>query len=49
MPKVVGGISTSLNYKDFYLDATIDFRIGGDVLNLPYQYMTELGIRLYIG
>lgn len=44
MPKVVGGISTSLNYKDFYLDATIDFRIGGDVLNLPYQYMTELGI-----
>ena len=44
MPKVVGGFSTSLNYKDFYLDATIDFRIGGDVMNLPYQYMTELGI-----
>lgn len=44
MPKIVGGVSTSLNYKNFYLDATIDFRIGGDVLNLPYQYMAELGI-----
>ncbi|MDD2951743.1 MAG: SusC/RagA family TonB-linked outer membrane protein [Parabacteroides sp.] len=44
MPKVVGGFGTSLSYKDFYLDATFDFRFGGDVLNLPYQYMSELGI-----
>ena len=44
MPKLTGGISTSLSYKDFTLDATVDFRIGGYVLNLPYQYMMELGI-----
>lgn len=43
MPKVVGGLSTSLSYKNLYLDATIDFRFGGDVLNLPYQYMSQIG------
>lgn len=43
MPKLVGGFSTSLSYKNFFMDATIDFRIGGDVLNKPYQYMSALG------
>lgn len=43
MPKLVGGFSTSLTYKSFTLDATIDYRIGGDVLNLPYQYMMDAG------
>lgn len=44
MPKVVGGLSTSLSYKNIFLDATFDFRFGGDVLNIPYQYMAETGI-----
>lgn len=43
MPKLVGGLSTSVTYKNWYLDASIDFRIGGDVMNKPYQYMSELG------
>lgn len=43
MPKLTGGISSSLSYKSFTLDATVDFRIGGSVLNLPYQYMREIG------
>lgn len=43
MPKATGGFSTSLSYKNFALDATIDYRIGGDVLNLPYQYMMAVG------
>lgn len=43
MPKLVGGLSSSLSYKGFTLDATMDFRLGGSVLNLPYQYMMEIG------
>lgn len=43
MPKVVGGFSTSLSYKNVFLDASIDFRFGGDVLNRGYQYMAQLG------
>lgn len=43
MPKVVGGFSTSLTYKNFRLDVTTDFRIGGDVWNTGYQYMMEIG------
>jgi len=43
MPDAVGGISTSLSYKNIFLDATVDYRIGGDVLNQPYQYMMEIG------
>ncbi len=43
MPKAIGGINSSLSYKGFNLDATLDFRIGGYVMNTPYQYMTEIG------
>lgn len=43
MPKVVGGISSSLTYKNFRLDVTTDFRIGGSVWNPAYQYMMEVG------
>lgn len=43
MPKVTGGVSTSLSYKNFFLDATLDFRIGGAVVNTPYQYMMGRG------
>lgn len=43
MPDAVGGISTSLSYKNVFLDMSLDFRIGGDVLNTPYQYMMSRG------
>lgn len=43
MPKAIGGIGTSFNYKNFFVDATVDFRIGGAVLNQPYQYMMNIG------
>lgn len=43
MPNATGGISTNLSYKNFFLDALFDFRIGGDVLNVPYQYMMGRG------
>jgi len=43
MPKATGGFGASLSYKNFSLDMTFDYRIGGDVLNLPWQYMMAVG------
>ena len=44
MPKLVGGFGTSLSYKNLTLDLTFDFRVGGDMLNLPWQYYMDTGI-----
>lgn len=44
MPKLVGGFGTSLTWKNFTLDMAFDFRIGGDVINLPWQYYMDTGI-----
>jgi hypothetical protein len=43
MPKVTGGFGLSTNWKGIFLDAMFDFRIGGAVLNTPYQYMMGIG------
>jgi TonB-linked SusC/RagA family outer membrane protein len=44
MPDATGGFGTSLSYKNWFLDAVFDFRIGGDIVNTPYQYMMGQGI-----
>lgn len=44
MPKGVGGFSANLRWKQLFLDATFDFRIGGDVLNQYWQYAMETGV-----
>ena len=43
MPDFTGGFGTSLSYKNWALDMSFDFRIGGDVLNQPWQYMMDAG------
>ena len=43
MPKLTGGFATSVGYKNFFLDASLDFRIGGAVFNMPYQFMMGRG------
>ncbi len=43
MPKFTGGFGTSLSWKNLTLDVTFDFRVGGSVLNLPWQYMMDAG------
>lgn len=43
MPKLTGGFATSVGYKDFFVDASLDFRVGGAVMNTPYQYMMGRG------
>jgi len=43
MPKAVGGLGTSLTYKNLRLDVMTDFRIGGSVWSPGYQYMMDVG------
>ena len=44
MPDAVGGFAASVSYKNFTLDMSFDYRIGGDVINLPWQYYMDTGI-----
>ncbi|MDR2424130.1 MAG: SusC/RagA family TonB-linked outer membrane protein [Prevotellaceae bacterium] len=44
MPKFVGGLGTSLNYKNWTLDVMTDFRIGGDVANVLWHLSTAEGL-----
>ena len=43
-PDGVGGLFCSFSYKNIFLDFSIDFRIGGDVINEMYQYSTASGL-----
>ena len=44
MPDAVGGFGTSLSWKNFTLDMMFDFRIGGDMINQPWQFYMDTGI-----
>ncbi|MEC5146723.1 SusC/RagA family TonB-linked outer membrane protein [Chitinophaga sp. 212800010-3] len=44
MPKVVGGFSNSLTYKAFTLDFTLDYRLGGNLVSIPYYYQLGAGM-----
>ena len=43
LPKMVGGFATTLVYKNVAFDISFDYRIGGAVMNMPYQYMMGRG------
>ena len=43
MPDMIGGFAISLGYKRFTLDANFNFQIGGDVLNVGYEYLMGRG------
>ena len=43
IPDLTGGFSLSVSYKRFTLDANFNFQIGGDVVNVPYQYLMGRG------
>lgn len=43
MPKFVGGFATSLAWKNFSVDMSFDYRIGGAVLNTGWMYMMGQG------
>jgi outer membrane receptor protein involved in Fe transport len=44
MPKVVGGLGTTLTYKSFQLDIMTDFRYGGYVFNRMYYLTMDTGV-----
>lgn len=44
MPKVVGGFGSYLEYKNIFIDFTIDYKLGGDVISLAGQYMKGAGM-----
>jgi outer membrane receptor protein involved in Fe transport len=43
-PKVFGGVSSSLQYKNWNLSFLLDYRIGGDVFNGTDWYLTNNGM-----
>ena len=43
MPKMTGGFGGSFSYKNLTLDVTFDFRVGGHVINQPWQYYMDTG------
>jgi iron complex outermembrane receptor protein len=44
MPKMVGGFSNSVSYKNFSLDFTIDYRFGGKLVSIPTYYQIGAGM-----
>ena len=44
MPKVVGGFSNTFTYKQFSLDITLDYRIGGKLVSIPTYYQIGAGM-----
>lgn len=43
MPKYIGGLGLTVTYQNVYLDMSLDFRHGGAVFNMPYEYMMGRG------
>lgn len=44
MPDIVGGIGNYVEYKNFFVDFTIDFNLGGEVMSIARQYMKGAGM-----
>ncbi|SFD77488.1 iron complex outermembrane recepter protein [Chitinophaga sp. CF118] len=44
MPKVVGGFSNTVSYKNFSLDVTLDYRLGGKLVSIPTYYQLGAGM-----
>ncbi len=43
MPKAIGGLTNSFNYKKWTLDFTVDYRFGGQLVSPPMKYATGAG------
>ncbi len=43
LPKFTGGFATTLTYKNLFMDVSLDYRVGGAVMNTPYQYLMGRG------
>jgi hypothetical protein len=43
LPKLTGGVSTSINYKNFDFSALLTFKIGGKILDTDYASILHSG------
>ena len=43
LPKVVGGFSNTISYRNLFLDFMLDYRFGGEIVSTPQKYMTGRG------
>ena len=43
MPKAIGGLTNTFNYKSFSLDFTADYRFGGQMISTPHKYAYGAG------
>jgi len=43
-PDIVGGIGNYVEYKNFFVDFTIDFNLGSEVMSIARQYMKGAGM-----
>lgn len=44
LPKAIGGLTNTLNYKNYSLDFTVDYRFGGQMVSQPTKYQTGAGL-----
>ena len=44
LPKVVGGISNTISFKNFSLDFLVDYRLGGQIVSTPLKYAYGAGM-----
>jgi iron complex outermembrane recepter protein len=44
MPKVVGGFSNTVSYKNWSFDFTLDYRFGGQMVSVPTYYQIGAGM-----
>ncbi|KAA6440324.1 SusC/RagA family TonB-linked outer membrane protein [Dyadobacter flavalbus] len=44
MPKLTGGLLNTFSYKNFTVDAVIDFRVGGHIMPTGINWMTSRGL-----
>jgi iron complex outermembrane receptor protein len=44
MPKITGGFINNFNYKNFFLDVVMDFRVGGHVMPTGINWMVSRGL-----
>ena len=43
MPKYTGGIGGTVTFQNVFLDFSLDFRKGGAIFNMPYEYLMGRG------
>jgi iron complex outermembrane receptor protein len=44
LPKIVGGFSNTVSYRNLFIDFMLDYRFGGDIVSPPQKYARSAGL-----